>query len=103
MYGHIIFSIASLKLECSIILFGNTILLYVGLSFEYLFLYTYKLRCNFFALIQTSYPHICLYLGVNCFTLIGIIYRKPVSFTHNVFPFQNSLRPPSFFDFIKSL
>ena len=53
--------------------------------------------------MQTSHPHIYLYLGVYFLTFTGIIYLKPVSLTNTLSPFHTSLRPYSLFDFIKSL
>ena len=53
--------------------------------------------------MQTLHPHIYLYLGLNYFTLIEIIYCKPITLTNHVFPFQTLLRPPSFSNLIKSL
>ena len=40
---------------------------------------------------------------MNFLTFTGMIYLKPVSLTNNLFSFHTSFRPPSLFDFIKSL
>ena len=103
MYEHIIYLLRLLVWD--IVSYYVTLLFFykLGYLFEYLFIHALRLRCNCFTWIQTSHPHIYLYLGINVFTLISIIYLKPVSLTSNVLPFQTLLKPPSFFDFVKSL
>ena len=103
VYEHIIYLLRLLVWD--IVSYYVTLLFFykLGYLFEYLFIHALRLRGNCFTWIQTSHPHIYLYLGINVFTLISIIYLKPVSLTSNVLPFQTLLKPPSFFDFVKSL